>query len=168
MTTPLEPPDVSAYTSALARDWYVQTNTDFGGAGPAVWEWVFGLTTVGPTNAPNMVDDGDIYGEGYDSQITTAQAGSLVINGIYKGPVTDGDIVLPAALLDLRSRGKSVGTDNLAQVRYWRKDAIDIAEQAVGAVNWTDGTEDRRGLFVFSCTIVFRGKPTEITKPVTP
>lgn len=168
MTTPLNPPDSTGYASALSRDWHVQVNTNWGTSSPANWEWVFGLTTFGPTQTPNLVDDGDIYGGGYDSQIATAQAGTVVMNGIYKGPIVDGEIQLPPALLYLRNRGKAVGYENLAQIRYWRSDSLDIAEQVTGAVQWSDGTEDRRGLFIFNTTLVMRGKPTAIAKPTGP
>lgn len=168
MTAPLNPPDSTGYASALSRDWRAQVNTNWGTSSPANWEWIFGLTTFGPTKTPNLVDDGDIYGGGYDSQIATAQAGSVVMNGIYKGPIVDGQISLPPALLYLRERGANVGYENLAQIRYWRADAIDIAEQVTGAVQWSDGTEDRRGLFIFNTTLVMRGKPTTIVKPTGP
>lgn len=168
MTTPLNPPDSTGYASALSRDWHAQVNTNWGTSSPANWEWIFGLTTFGPTKTPNLVDDGDIYGGGYDSQIATAQAGTVVMNGIYKGPIVDGQITLPPALLYLRERGANVGYENLAQIRYWRSDAIDIAEQVTGAVQWSDGTEDRRGLFIFNTTLVMRGKPTVIAKPTGP
>jgi len=168
MTAPLHPPDSTGYASALSRDWRAQVNTNWGTSSPANWEWIYGLTTFGPTQTPNLVDDGDIYGGGYDSQIATAQAGTVVMNGIYKGPMVDGAIELPPALLYLRARGKGVGYDNLAQIRYWRADSIGIAEQVTGAVQWSDGTEDRRGLFIFNTTLVMRGKPTTITKPTGP
>jgi hypothetical protein len=168
MTTPLQPPDSTGYASALSRDWCVQVNLAFGTGAPDNWAWVFGLTKAGPTNQPNLVDDGDIYGGGYDSQIATAQAGSLVLEGIYKGPIVDDVITLPPSLLYLRGRGKEVGYKNLAQMRFWRADSIDIAEQVVGAVQWQDGTEDWRGLFQYTSTLVFRGKPTTITKPAAP
>lgn len=166
MTTPLTPPDSSGYASALSRDWFVQANTAWGTSGPAVWEWIFGLTQAGPTAQPNLVDDGDIYGGGYDSQIATAQAGTFVMAGIYKGPVEDDEITLPPGLVYLRNRGRNVGYQNLAQIRYWRQDSLPFAEQVTGAVQWQDGTEDRRGLYKFTATIVNRGKPTTIAKPV--
>lgn len=168
MSAPLSPPDSTGYASALSRDWLAQVNTNWGTSSPANWEWLFGLTTFGPTKTPNLVDDGDIYGGGYDSQIATAQAGTVVMNGIYKGPIVDGDIALPPALLYLRERGGNVGYENLAQIRYWRADSLDIAEQVTGAVQWSDGTEDRRGLFIYNATLVMRGKPTAITKPTGP
>lgn len=175
-------PSTQGHVSALARNWAVQVDTNYGGpdGDTASWDddeagfvasFLLGLTKIGPTNTPGLVDDSDVNSGGWDSQVATTQAGQIVLEGIYKGPRNTGKLKLPPAILYMKKRGMGIGYDNFVHLRYWRTDDIDVAYEIYGPVNWTDGTEDRRGLYIYTSNVTFSGEPLEIEKPtgdVTP
>lgn len=84
---PLQAPDSAPLSTALARDYAVQIDVNYGTGQPPEWVFIMGLNKVSPTTDITMQDDGDIHSGGRKSQIATAigenlsWAGSARVNG---------------------------------------------------------------------------------------
>ncbi|MEU3013343.1 phage tail tube protein [Nocardia asteroides] len=169
MTTPLQAPDSAGMATALARDYAVQIDTNWGtpSQGTPNWVFVLGLNTVNPTQDITFQDDGDIHSGGYKSQQATAIGANLELAGLRKGLKSPGYVADPGQE-KLRSHGSQIGDANTAHIRYWRTDEIDEAREGYYAVNWTSAGGDKEGLYGFTATCTGKGKPKDITKPVAP
>ncbi|NKR32280.1 hypothetical protein GS504_15620 [Rhodococcus hoagii] len=163
MSSPLMPPDSAQLVTTLARDWAVQVDT--GKSGTPKWEFVNGLSKVGPTTDLTQQDDGDIHSGGYKSQLATAIGANVEIEGLRKGTLAGEDLTPDPGQEFLRAKGRQIGYSNIAHIRYWRTDALPDAMEGYFTVDWKDGTEDKEGLQTFTCTLTGRGKPKEIAKP---
>ncbi|MHD0300101.1 phage tail tube protein [Rhodococcus qingshengii] len=164
MADTLLPPDSAPLVTTLARDWAVQVNVDDTGASP---EWVFvnGLSQFAPTTDKTLQDDGDIHSGGAKSQLSTAIGFNVEMTGLRKGTLAGSTLTPDPGQEFLRALGDEVGYKAIAELRYWRTDALADARQGFYTIDWKDGTEDKEGLQSFTCTATGRGRATKIAKP---
>ncbi len=167
MTTPLQAPNSAGMATALARDYAVQIDLNYGTAqaGTPNWVFVMGLNKVNPTNDITFQDNGDIHSGGRKSQIATAVGENLELAGLRKGNRTPGYVPDPGQE-KLRSHGEEIGDANTAHLRYWRTDDISEAKEGYFAVNWVSAADDKEGLLSFTATCTGQGKHTLISKPL--
>ncbi|NQE86258.1 phage tail tube protein [Nocardia terpenica] len=165
MTT-LQAPNSAGMATALARDYAVQIDLNWGTekAGTPDWVFVMGLNKVSPSNDITFQDNGDIHSGGRKSQIATAIGENLELAGLRKGTRS------PAYMPDpgqekLRAHGEEIGDRNTAHIRYWRTDEIDEAKDGYFAVNWVSSADDKEGLYGFTATCTGQGQHKQITKP---
>ncbi|MFI5778698.1 phage tail tube protein [Nocardia sp. NPDC051570] len=168
MTT-LQAPNSAGMATALARDYAVQVDINYGTAQSGTPEWVFvmGLNKVSPSNDITLQDDGDIHSNGRKSQIATAIGENLEIAGLRKGNLAAGFVADPGQE-KLRSHGEDIGAANTAHVRYWRTDGIDEAKEGYFAASWVSAADDKEGLYGFTCTLTGKGQHKKIAKPTAP
>jgi len=167
--TTLQAPNSAGMATALARDYAVQVDINYGTAQSGTPEWVFvmGLNKVSPSNDVTLQDDGDIHSNGRKSQIATAIGENLEIAGLRKGNLAAGFVADPGQE-KLRGHGEEIGAANTAHVRYWRTDDIDEAKEGYFAVSWVSAAEDKEGLYGFTCTLTGKGQHKKIPKPSAP
>ncbi|WP_157556244.1 phage tail tube protein [Nocardia acidivorans] len=167
MTT-LQAPNSAGMATALARDYAVQVDINYGTAQAATPEWVFvmGLNKVSPSNDITLQDDGDIHSNGRKSQIATAIGENLELGGLRKGNIAPGFVADPGQE-KLRGHGEDIGSANTAHVRYWRTDGIDEAKEGYFAVSWVSAADDKEGLYGFTVTLTGKGQHKKIAKPTT-
>ncbi|RJO69770.1 hypothetical protein D5S18_28120 [Nocardia panacis] len=155
--------------TALARDYAIQVDVNFGTekAGSPEWVFVMGLNKVSPSNDITLQDDGDIHSNGRKSQIATAIGENLELAGLRKGNLAAGFVADPGQE-KLRGHGEEIGAANTAHVRYWRTDGIDEAKEGYFAVSWVSAADDKEGLYGFTCTLTGKGQHKKIAKPTAP
>ncbi|WP_328438266.1 phage tail tube protein [Nocardia puris] len=164
---PLQAPDSAPLSTALARDYAVQIDVNYGTGQPPEWVFIMGLNKVSPTTDITMQDDGDIHSGGRKSQIATAIGENLELGGLRKGERSPGFVPDPGQE-KLRAHGEQIGYANIAHVRYWRVDEIAEAKEGFFAVNWTGSADDKEGLYGWTATLTGRGKHKDIAKPLAP
>lgn len=169
MTTPLQAPNSAGMATALARDYAVQIDTNWGteDQGTPNWVFVMGLNSVNPSTDITMQDDGDIHSNGRKSQVATAIGENLELAGLRKGTRSPGYTADPGQE-KLRSHGSEIGDANTAHIRYWRVDDIDEAKEGYFAVNWASSGGDKEGLYGFTATCTGKGQHLNIVKPIAP
>lgn len=153
-------PNSGNMASTLARDWALQVNT--GDDEVPNWVFVRGLSQISVVTTPTMQDDSDIDSEGYKSQIATALELTIQGEGKRKGTKAADAFAQDPGQATLREKGRSMGMDNVVQVRCWRTDGVDEGHESFVSVQWEDQAGGNEDLDTFSFTCMSRGKPTAI------
>ncbi|WP_052067989.1 phage tail tube protein [Rhodococcoides fascians] len=159
----LKPPNSASLFTFRGAAWAVQINT--GSYASPVWQWLRGISKFEPKQTPTKQDDSDIDSEGYKSQLVTAQALDITIEGKVKGEKSLSTVTPDPGTSFLRDKGKEVGYDNIVDLRYWRTDDIDEAYRHNFATEYTDVGGGNEDLQNFNATLNGRGKPTKIARP---
>lgn len=159
----LKPPNSASLFTFRGAAWAVQINLATY-ASPE-WAWLRGISKFEPKQTPTKQDDSDLDSEGYKSQLVTAQALDITVEGKVKGERSLSAVVPDPGTSFLRDKGKEVGYDNVVDLRYWRTDDIDEGYRHNFAAEYTDVGGGNEDLQNFNATLSGRGKPTKITRP---
>lgn len=151
------------------RKWYLDVNT--GTAASPVWTGVFGITEFQPKVEGSLQDDSDFDGEGWKSQVNTANAWSnegKVKRGIAPGVATPP--VYDPGQEHLRLKAAQTGVANVAHCRWYEMEPNGPRVEAYeghAAVTWAEDGGNMEALSFASFVLAGRGKRIEIEHPAT-
>ncbi|WP_341266973.1 phage tail tube protein [Gordonia malaquae] len=129
------------------------------------WLFVQGLKKFDVQFDPQSEDDSDITMGGWASEAGTSNGCKIAVEGLYKGASDTTGFIPDPGLTQIIAAGRNTGVGMVEAIRCWRTDDIPEAYQGhVLCKVKTDGG-DPKELQKFSGELIFRGKPTDITKP---
>lgn len=149
--------------STLVRKWYLDVSTD----GGTTWIGVFGITEFTPGVEGSMQDDSDFDGEGWLSEINSANRWK------NEGKVRRGTLASEPTSYDpgqeaLRLAGAKTGVANVIDCRWYEMEPGGPrveAYQGKAAVAWTPDGGNTEALDTVSFTLSGRGKRETIAHP---
>jgi len=148
------------------RKWYCDINS--GPTDTPVWVGLFGIQEFKHTTEPSMQDDSDFDGDGWKSEVNTANKWS--IDGKVKRGVKDGSTppVYDPGQEILRLAAGKTGGENVVEIRWYEMEANGPrveAYQGFAAVKFTEEGGGMDALSTASFTLSGRGKRNIITHP---
>lgn len=149
--------------AALARDYAVQVRDPR--AQDAKWLWLRGLTKFSPKPEHDLQDDSDLDGEGYASEISTGIGLTVEMEGKRKSFPEDAGLKPDAGQQLLKDKSTRTGYENLIDIRYWRTDNLDEAQEFTMPCAYTEDAPGINDLLTFSVSGKSRGKPRRIKRP---
>lgn len=156
--------------TTTTRKWYLDVNTTPDGV-EATWVGVFGITEAKPLVEGSMQDDSDFDGEGWKSEVNTANRWKFE-GKCKRAVVPDSDPpVYDVGQELLRVAGAKTGVANVVHVRFYEMEPNGPRVEAYegrAAVSWTEDGGNMESLSIASFTLSGRGKRTEIDHPDVP
>jgi hypothetical protein len=142
------------------RKWYLDVDTSI--TSTPTWVGVFGITELKTGIEGSLQDDSDFDGEGWKSQVNTANQWSLegkVKRGV-KRPVTVPP-VYDAGQEKLRLAGAETGVANSVHVRWYEMEPNGPrveSYEGFAAVTWSEDGGNMEALSMVSFTLTGQGK----------
>lgn len=149
------------------RKWYLDVNT--GTDASPVWTGVFGITEFAPKVEGSLQDDSDFDGEGWKSQVNTANQWineGKVKRATVAGTPTEYDPGQEA----LREAAALTGVLNSVHVRWYEMEPGGPRVEAYeghAAVTWTEDGGNMEALSFVSFVLTGQGKRIPIEHPDT-
>lgn len=149
--------------STLVRKWFLDVSTDEG----TTWIGVFGMTEFKPGIEGSMQDDSDFDGEGWLSEVNSANRWK------NEGKVRRGTLASDSTAYDpgqevLREAGAQTGVANVVLCRWYEMEPEGPrveAYQGNAAVSWSPDGGNVEALDIVSFTLSGRGKREAIPHP---
>jgi hypothetical protein len=154
--------------ATLARKWKVDIVTATSPGPPPVVTWtpVRAIRQVAPGGDPNMEDDSDYDGDGWTSEVKTAQAWTLELTLIRKVGLTSN--TYDPGQEKLRLAAFEFGAANIVHVRWYDRNGLPEAYEGFASVSWAEEAGEPTALSTATATLSGQGKRTNITNPTPP
>lgn len=149
--------------STLNRKWYLDVNT--GTTDVPVWTGVFGITEFKPSVEGSLQDDSDFDGNGWKSQVNTANMWKIE-GKVRRGVQADDSTAYDPGQEVLRIAAANTGEANIVEVRYYEMGEAKVeAYKGFVAVTWTEDGGNMEAVSTVSFTLNGRGSRDVITHP---
>ena len=151
--------------STLVRKWYLDVSTDDG----STWVGVFGIIEFKPALEGSMQDDSDFDGEGWLSEINSANRWKNEFK-VRRGTLTSNEKAYDPGQEILRLAGGKTGVENVVLCRWYEMEPGGPrveAYQGTAAVSWSPDGGNTEALDTVSVVTSGRGKRKTISHPDT-
>ena len=151
--------------STLVRKWYLDVSTDDG----STWVGVFGIIEFKPALEGSMQDDSDFDGEGWLSEINSANRWKNEFK-VRRGTLTSDEKAYDPGQEILRLAGGKTGVENVVLCRWYEMEPEGPrveAYQGTAAVSWSPDGGNTEALDTVSVVTSGRGKRKTISHPDT-
>lgn len=151
--------------STLVRKWYLDVSTDDG----STWVGVFGITEFKPALEGSMQDDSDFDGEGWLSEINSANRWKNEFK-VRRGTLASDEKAYDPGQEILRLAGGKTGVENVVLCRWYEMEPGGPrveAYQGKAAVSWSPDGGNTEALDTVSVVTSGRGKRKTISHPDT-
>lgn len=147
------------------KGWKLEVNT--GTEATPVYTQVKGIRSPELVIAPNEVDTTTLDSDGWGSSMTTLRNWTINIQGFegFTGPA-DTPVRDPGQVA-LKAKGKLIGYDAEAQIRFWRENP-DEGYEGTAKIDWSGTGGEVTGVTPFNVTLKGQGALADYTPPAGP